>query len=72
MAQRIFIVVEDVYAERALPRLLAGRCGVPIIVKHLQPCSSKMSRIVYAQLREGARVAILVDAEDVNPADREE
>ncbi len=47
LARRIFIAVEDVYAERVLPRLLAGRCGVPIIVKRLQSCSCKMSRIVH-------------------------
>ena len=74
MTKRAFIAVEDVYAVHALRRLIASKrtAARSTVVAHLPPCSSKMSRVIHAQLKQGARVVVLIDAEDGDPREKEE
>lgn len=73
--RNVFIAVEDVYAVQALRELLTRHCPEAVdrvVVRHLPPCSGKMTRIIRGHLEQGSHVIILVDAEAEDPDRREE
>ncbi len=68
---RKLLIVEDVYAPRALERMLRRLGLEPPTILRLPPCSGKMERVARAHLEAGSRLAVLADAEEEDPAEKE-
>ena len=71
----IFIAIEDVYGVEVVKKIL-GNFGYDkelkegiIVVDHLRPCSSKMSRILKSHIKLGHYVIVIVNSECRDPND---